>query len=64
VNLTSNKYPYCIVWNSIPFYSWYFSFLGHAGICTSDGAIHNFATHRNILIGHLALSNKHPMKVI
>jgi hypothetical protein len=36
-------YPLCIVWSPIPLLSWLFPFIGHAGIVTSEGIIHDFA---------------------
>ncbi|KAL4706064.1 hypothetical protein ACJJTC_001662 [Scirpophaga incertulas] len=37
------RYPYCIVWTPIPVLTWIFPFLGHMGICTSNGIIRDFA---------------------
>jgi len=35
--------PCCIVWCPIPMLTWLFPFIGHMGICTSEGMIHDFA---------------------
>ncbi|XP_037868543.1 transmembrane protein 222 [Bombyx mori] len=37
------RYPYCIVWTPIPVLTWFFPFLGHMGISTSNGVIRDFA---------------------
>ncbi|CAH0715229.1 unnamed protein product, partial [Brenthis ino] len=37
------RYPYCIVWTPIPVLTWIFPFLGHMGICMSNGVIRDFA---------------------
>ncbi len=37
------RYPYCIVWTPIPLLTWLLPFIGHVGICTSEGIIHDFA---------------------
>ncbi|KAJ2938029.1 hypothetical protein O0L34_g14482 [Tuta absoluta] len=37
------RYPFCIVWTPIPLITWLFPFIGHMGICTSNGVIRDFA---------------------
>ena len=34
------RFPYCIVWSPIPLLTWLFPFIGHMGICSSDGLLH------------------------
>ena len=34
INPKNNRYPYCIVWTSIPCISHLLPFIGHTGICT------------------------------
>ena len=36
-------YPYCIVWTPLPLITWIIPFIGHTGICNSQGVIHDFA---------------------
>ncbi|XP_053610199.1 transmembrane protein 222 [Plodia interpunctella] len=43
IDFERNRYPYCIVWTPIPVLSWIFPFLGHMGICMSNGVIRDFA---------------------
>jgi hypothetical protein len=43
IDVKNEKYPYCIVWTPIPLISWLFPFIGHMGIATSEGVIHDFA---------------------
>lgn len=37
-----HKYPYSIVWTTIPGLSWFLPTVGHVGICKSDGTIYDF----------------------
>lgn len=37
------RYPHSIVWTPIPILTWLFPFIGHMGICTSQGVIRDFA---------------------
>lgn len=47
-----DAYPLAIVWSPIPVLTWLLPFVGHLGIATSDGVVHDFAgpcyvhTHR------------------
>ncbi|XP_066531876.1 transmembrane protein 222 isoform X1 [Hoplias malabaricus] len=43
INPNTSRYPHCIVWTPIPVLSWLFPFIGHMGICTSNGVIRDFA---------------------
>lgn len=36
-------FPMCLVWCPIPLLTWLFPFIGHVGIVTSNGVIHDFA---------------------
>lgn len=38
-----DRFPYCIVWTPIPVLTWIFPFIGHMGICMSNGVIRDFA---------------------
>ncbi|KAK0393621.1 hypothetical protein QR680_000313 [Steinernema hermaphroditum] len=42
-DVDNHLYPYCIVWTPIPFITWLFPFIGHMGIATSRGIIHDFS---------------------
>lgn len=37
------RYPCSIVWTPIPLITWLLPFVGHMGICNSEGVIHDFA---------------------
>ncbi|MCQ2815820.1 MAG: TMEM222 family protein [archaeon] len=37
------RYPYSIVWTPIPLITYLIPFIGHTGICTSKGIVHDFA---------------------
>ena len=43
INLKSSHFPYCIVWTPIPLITYLFPSIGHTGIATSSGIIHDFA---------------------
>ena len=43
IDLKSSHFPYCIVWTPIPFLTYLFPSIGHTGIGTSSGIIHDFA---------------------
>ena len=38
-----DRFPYCVVWTPIPLLTWLFPFIGHTGICYSNGVIRDFA---------------------
>jgi len=38
-----DQFPFCIVWSPIPLLTWLIPFIGHLGIVTSEGIIHDFA---------------------
>mmetsp|Transcript_9066 Transcript_9066/g.13506 ORF Transcript_9066/g.13506 Transcript_9066/m.13506 type:complete len:190 (+) Transcript_9066:163-732(+) len=48
------KYPYCIVWSPLPVISWFFPFIGHTGIGSSNGMLYDFAGPYSIGVGRLA----------
>ncbi|GBG61046.1 hypothetical protein CBR_g18639 [Chara braunii] len=37
------RFPYCIVWTPLPIIAWFIPFIGHLGICESNGVILDFA---------------------
>eukprot|EP00161_Ancyromonas_sigmoides_P008367 TRINITY_DN2096_c0_g1_i1.p1 TRINITY_DN2096_c0_g1~~TRINITY_DN2096_c0_g1_i1.p1 ORF type:complete len:130 (-),score=29.78 TRINITY_DN2096_c0_g1_i1:28-417(-) len=37
------RFPYSIVWTPLPLISWLLPFIGHVGIATSSGVVHDFA---------------------
>ena len=37
------RFPLCITWTHLPMLTWLIPSIGHTGICTSDGVIHDFA---------------------
>ncbi len=43
INPTINRFPYCIVWTPIPLLTYIIPSIGHVGIATSSGVIHDFA---------------------
>ncbi|KAG8292037.1 hypothetical protein J6590_047939 [Homalodisca vitripennis] len=51
------RYPFCIVWTPIPFLTWLFPFIGHMGICTSNGVVRDFAGPYFVSEDHMAFGN-------
>ena len=49
-----NRYPYCIVWTPIPFLTYLIPSIGHTGIATSEGIIHDFAATFYISINEMS----------
>lgn len=43
VDPARNRYPYCVVWSPLPPITWFLPFIGHTGICDSEGVIWDFA---------------------
>eukprot|EP00730_Choanoeca_flexa_P018779 TRINITY_DN9150_c0_g2_i1.p1 TRINITY_DN9150_c0_g2~~TRINITY_DN9150_c0_g2_i1.p1 ORF type:complete len:203 (+),score=15.10 TRINITY_DN9150_c0_g2_i1:122-730(+) len=43
IDAAKDRYPYCIVWTPLPMITWILPFIGHTGICTSEGIIRDFA---------------------
>ena len=52
-----NKYPYCIVRTPLPLITALIPFIGHTGVCTSDGTIHDFAGPYTVSIDDMAFGN-------
>jgi hypothetical protein len=62
IDLERQRYPYCIVWTPIPCITWILPSIGHAGICTSEGVIHDFAGPYFVSVDNMAFGN--PTKYI
>jgi hypothetical protein len=43
VSAEYNRYPFCLVWTSIPFITWLLPFIGHLGLASSAGVTYDFA---------------------
>eukprot|EP00892_Ulva_mutabilis_P011107 jgi/Ulvmu1/8369/UM042_0075.1 len=50
------SFPTCIVWTPIPFITAFFPFIGHMGVCSSQGTIHDFAGN-GVVRGNFAFGN-------
>ncbi|SBT70765.1 conserved protein, unknown function [Plasmodium malariae] len=60
INEKDNKFPYCVVFAYLPCASTFIPVLGHVGICTSTGLIHDFSGSFTISVDNMAFSD--PMK--
>jgi transmembrane protein 222 len=57
IDIAKNRFPYCLVWTPLPLITWFFPFIGHTGICTSEGIIHDFSGDFSITINDMAFSD-------
>ena len=48
IDIENQKFPYCIVWTKLPCLSVLLPFIGHTGIGTSEGIIHDFSGNYHI----------------
>ena len=62
INMENQRYPYCIVWTPIPCITWILPSIGHAGICSSEGIIYDFAGPYCVSVDNMAFGN--PTKYI
>ncbi|EAA16818.1 hypothetical protein [Plasmodium yoelii yoelii] len=51
INKKENKFPYCVVFTYLPFVSTFIPIIGHIGICTSEGIVHDFSGSYTISVG-------------
>jgi len=59
IDVKYNRYPYCIVWTPLPCITWFLPCIGHTGICTSEGVIHDFAGPYYVSVDDFAFGNPH-----
>ena len=57
IDITYQRFPYCIVWTPIPLLTWMFPFIGHMGIATSEGVIRDFAGPYYVSEGNMAFGD-------
>ena len=57
LDMIKQRYPYCLVWTPLPCITWLFPSIGHVGICTSKGIIHDFAGPYTVSIDNMAFGN-------
>ena len=57
IDIKNDRYPYCIVWTPIPLITYLIPSIGHTGICTSSGIIHDFAGSYSISIDNFSFGN-------
>eukprot|EP00696_Hemimastix_kukwesjijk_P019293 gnl/Hemi2/8519_TR2958_c0_g1_i1.p1 gnl/Hemi2/8519_TR2958_c0_g1~~gnl/Hemi2/8519_TR2958_c0_g1_i1.p1 ORF type:complete len:202 (+),score=6.45 gnl/Hemi2/8519_TR2958_c0_g1_i1:25-606(+) len=54
LDVPRSRFPFSIVWTTLPLISWLFPFVGHLGICRSDGVTHDFAGPYYISVDNFA----------
>lgn len=54
IDIPRCRFPNCIVWSPLPVITWFLPFIGHTGICDSDGVIWDFAGPYTIGREHMA----------
>ncbi|CRG97826.1 conserved Plasmodium protein, unknown function [Plasmodium gallinaceum] len=60
INKKDNKFPYCVVFAYLPCVSTFIPIVGHVGICTSSGLVHDFSGSYSISVDNMEFSD--PMK--
>jgi hypothetical protein len=59
-DIQEGRLPFCVVWTPLPGLTWLLPFIGHVGICSSDGEVHDFAGPYYISVGNMAFGK--PLK--
>lgn len=62
LNPAEDRFPFCLVWSPLPVIGWLVPFIGHVGICRSDGTILDFAGSYFINVGAMAFGS--PSRVL
>ena len=57
INRQAARFPVCITWTHLPLFTLLLPTIGHTGICTSDGVIHDFAGPYYISIDDFAFGS-------
>ena len=57
LDMEKQRYPFCLVWTPLPCFTWFFPSIGHVGICSSKGIIHDFAGPYYVSIDNMAFGN-------
>jgi len=64
INVQRHRYPYCIVWTPLPVITSVLPVIGHTGICTSEGVIHDFAGPYYVSVDNFAFGDPHKYVVL
>ena len=59
INPSTSRFPFSIVWTPIPLLTWLIPWIGHVGIATSRGIIHDFAGSYFISVDDFAFGYTH-----
>lgn len=57
IDFKRQRYPYCMVWTPLPLITALIPFIGHSGICNSEGIIHDFAGPYTVSVDEMAFGN-------
>lgn len=57
INTQAARFPVCITWTHLPVFTLLVPTIGHTGVCTSDGIIHDFAGPYYISIDDFAFGS-------
>ena len=52
-----NRYPYCIVWTPLPLITAILPCIGHTGICSAEGIIHDFGGSYFVGVDNMSFGN-------
>ena len=59
INPELARFPFCMVWTPIPLLTWLIPLIGHVGIATSKGIIHDFGGSYFISIDDFSFGHTH-----
>ncbi|CAG9320856.1 unnamed protein product [Blepharisma stoltei] len=51
------RFPYSVVWTPLPLITALIPFIGHTGICSSEGVIHDFSGPYTVSVDDMAFGN-------
>lgn len=57
INPEANRWPFCIVWTPLPFVTWFIPIIGHTGVATSKGLIHDFSDDYDVTVDNFAFGD-------
>lgn len=57
VDTGADKWPYCMVWTTLPFVTWFLPLIGHTGVADSRGIIYDFSDDFNVSVDNFSFGN-------
>ena len=57
IDVSGERFPFCIVWTPLPFVSWFIPTIGHTGIANSRGIIYDFSDDFQVSIDNFSFGS-------